>query len=165
MNKAQSDYSLSTGLALVSEVVEQVLPEHEVNEAMFRLILLTAQEIERRSTTTLPLSYFAFWTVRLAGWLPRFDLCAVCGKPFGKGIAYEDRFHPGLYGAEHRRPGMKSLSHEGRELGEVFAKQRLDQLDEALTTLPGVKELRDAGLNWVEHHTERKLNTRALLEP
>ncbi len=165
LNKAQSDYSLSTGLALVSEVVEQVLPEHEVNEAMFRLILLTAQEIERRSTTTLPLSYFAFWTVRLAGWLPRFDLCAVCGKPFGKGIAYEDRFHPGLYGAEHRRPGMESLSHEGRELGEVFAKQRLDQLDEALTTLPGVKELRDAGLNWVEHHTERKLNTRALLEP
>src|SRR5580658_2958402 len=30
-NKAQSDYSLSTGLALVSETVEQVLPEHEVN--------------------------------------------------------------------------------------------------------------------------------------
>jgi DNA repair protein RecO (recombination protein O) len=165
LNKAQSDYSLSTGLALVSEVVEQVLPEHEVNEAMFRLTLLTAREIERRSTTTLPLSYFAFWTVRLAGWLPRFDLCAVCGKPFGKGIAYEDRFHPGLYGAEHRRPGMKPLSHEGRELAEVFAKQRLDQLDEALTTLPGVNELRDAGLNWVEHHTERKLNTRALLEP
>ena len=35
-NKAQSDYSLSTGLALVSEVAEQVLPEHEVNESMFR---------------------------------------------------------------------------------------------------------------------------------
>jgi len=69
-----------------------------------------------------------------------------------------------LYDAEHRRQGMKLVSGEARELGEVFAKQRIDQLDEALTTLPGVKELREAGLNWIEHHTERKLNTRALLE-
>ncbi len=163
-NRAQSDYSLSTGLALISEVAEQVLPEHEVNEAMFRLVLLTAREIERRGATALPLSYFAFWTVRLAGWLPRFDLCAVCGKPFGKGIAYQDSFHPGLYDAEHRRPGMKTVTHEARELAEVFAKQRLDQFEDALASLPGVKELREAGLSWIEHHTERKLATRALLE-
>jgi DNA repair protein RecO (recombination protein O) len=163
-NKAQSDYSLSIGLALVSEVAEQVLPEHEVNEAMFRLILLTAREIERRGATVLALTYFAFWTVRLAGWLPRFDVCAQCGKPLGKGAGFQDRFHPGLYHAEHRRPGMKTVSSEARELAEVFAKQRLDQLDEALTSLPGVKELREAGLNWIEHHTERKLQTRTLLE-
>ena len=31
-------------------------------------------------------------------------------------------------------------------------------------SLPGVKELREAGLNWIEHHTERQLNTRELLE-
>lgn len=163
-NKAQSDYSLSTGLALVSEVAEQVLPEHEVNEAMFRLILLTAKEVERRRLTALPISYFAFWTVRLAGWLPRFDLCAVCGKPFGKGMAYQNAFHPGLHDAEHRRPGMKPVSNEARELAEVFAKQRLEQFDNALASLPGVKELREAALNWIEHHTERKLATRTLLE-
>jgi DNA repair protein RecO (recombination protein O) len=163
-HKAQSDYSLSTGLAIVSEAAEQVLPEHEVNEAMFRLIVLTAKQIERRGTTALPLSYFAFWTVRLAGWLPRFDICAQCGKPFRKGIGYQDRFHPGLYDAEHRRPGMKPVTSEARDLAEVFAKQRLDQLDEALTALPGVDELREAGLNWIEHHTERKLASRALLQ-
>jgi DNA repair protein RecO (recombination protein O) len=163
-NKAQSDYSLSTGLALVSEVSEQVLPEHEVNEAMFRLILLTAREVERRGSTALAVAYFAFWTVRLAGWLPRFDVCAVCGNSFGKGSVFQDAFHPGLYDAEHRRAGMKPLSLEARELAEVFAKQRLDQLDEGLGALPGVKELREAGLNWIEHHTERKMNTRKLLE-
>ncbi|MGB9433969.1 MAG: DNA repair protein RecO [Candidatus Acidiferrum sp.] len=163
-NKVQSDYSLSTGLALVSEVAEQVLPEHEVNEAMFRLILLTAREVERRAATALALSYFAFWTVRLAGWLPRFDVCATCGKPFGKGTAYQDSFHPGLYDPEHRRSGMKLVSHEARELGEVFAKQRLDKFEDALAALPGIKELREAGLNWIEHHTERKLATRTLLE-
>jgi DNA repair protein RecO (recombination protein O) len=164
LHKAQSDYSLSTGLALISEVAEQVLPEHEVNEAMFRLVLLTAREIERLGHSALPLSYFAFWTVRLAGWLPRFDLCAFCGKPLGKGFAYQDAHHPGLFDAEHRHPGMKSVSYEARELAEVFAKQRLDQLDAALATLPGVKELREAALSWIEHHMERKLATRGLLE-
>ena len=44
-HKAQSDYQLNTGLALVSEVSERVLPDHEVNESMFRLILLTAREV------------------------------------------------------------------------------------------------------------------------
>ena len=59
---------------------------------------------------------------------------------------------------------MKLVSYEARELAEAFTKQRLDQLDVALATLPGVKELREAGLNWIEHHTERKLATRELLE-
>ncbi len=163
-HKAQSDYSLSTGLALISEVAELVLPEHETNEAMFRLMLLTAREIERRGETGLALSYFAFWTVRLAGWLPRFDACAVCGKAFGRGSAFQGAHHPGLYDADHRRSGMKPVSAEARSLAEVFAKQRLDQFEAALSSLPGVKELREAGLNWIEHHTERKLGTRPLLE-
>jgi len=163
-HQAQSDYPLSTGLALVSEVAERVLPEHEVNESMFRLILLTAREIERRASWALPLSYYAFWTVRLAGWLPRFHACAICGKPFGKGSAYQDSHHPGLYDAEHRRAGMKPVSAEARELAEIFARQRLDQFEEALSTLSGVKELREAALNWIEHHAEHKLATRELLE-
>jgi recombinational DNA repair protein (RecF pathway) len=144
--------------------MESVLPEHEVNEAMFRLALLTAREIERLGNSALAVSYFAFWAVRLAGWLPRFDVCAVCGQPFGKSNAYQAVYHPGLLDEEHRRPRMKAVSLEARELAEVFSKQRLDQLNVALGTLPGAKELREAGLNWIEHHTERKLATRELLE-
>src|SRR3977135_4532442 len=58
-NKSQSDYGLSTGLAAVSEIAELVLPERETAEAMFRLILLTAREIERTENWPVPLSYFA----------------------------------------------------------------------------------------------------------
>jgi DNA repair protein RecO (recombination protein O) len=163
-HKAQSDYSLSTGLAVVSEIAELVLPEHETNEAMFRLILLIAREVERRGGSALPLSYFAFWAVRLAGWLPRFDVCARCGKPFGQGSAYQSSHHAGLLDHEHRFPGMKPVSAEARSLAEIYAKQRLDALDDALIGLPGVKELREAGLNWIEYHSERKLSTRQLLE-
>jgi DNA repair protein RecO (recombination protein O) len=163
-HKAQSDYSLSTGLAVVSEIAELVLPDHEVNEAMFRLILLTVREVERRGGSALALSYFAFWTVRLAGWLPRFDVCARCGKPFGQGSAYQSAHYAGLLDSEHRLPGMKPVGAEARSLAEVYAKQKLDALDDGLVALPGVKELREAGLNWIEYHAERKLATRELLE-
>src|SRR5215469_564380 len=55
-HKAQSDYSLSTGLGVVSETAELVLPEHEAAEPMFRLILLTVREIEHKGEWSLPLS-------------------------------------------------------------------------------------------------------------
>src|SRR5436309_2830449 len=57
-HKAQSNYELSTGLAVVSEAAELVLPDHEAAEPMFRLILLTAREIDRTGDWILPLSYF-----------------------------------------------------------------------------------------------------------
>src|SRR4029077_12294827 len=60
-HKAQSDYGLSTGLAVVSEVSELVLPEHETADPMFRLILLTVREVEKTGSWAVPLSYFAFW--------------------------------------------------------------------------------------------------------
>ena len=39
-HKAQADYALSTGLAVVSEIAERVLPEQEVAEPMFREALM-----------------------------------------------------------------------------------------------------------------------------
>ena len=125
-NKAQSDYSLSTSLALVSEVMESVLPEHEVNEAMFRLVLLTAREIERLGNSALAVSYFAFWAVRLAGWLPRFDVCAVCGKPFGKSQAYQAVYHPGLRQAAPRPVGCGARYTTGCE-GTARSRFELDR--------------------------------------
>jgi DNA repair protein RecO (recombination protein O) len=163
-HKAQSDYGLSTGLAVVSEVSELVLPEHEAAEPMFRLILLTVREIDRRADWSLPLSYFAFWTVRLGGWLPRFDRCSACGALFGEGAAYHSAREAGLRCEKCKRPGMRPLHLAGRQLAEAFAGQRLDAIEDVEPLRLAAKELRDAALNWIEYHTERKLGSRALLE-
>jgi DNA repair protein RecO (recombination protein O) len=163
-HKAQSDYALSTGLALVSEICELVLPEHEVAESMFRLILLTVREVEKSGSWSLPLSYFAFWTVRLGGWLPRFDTCAICGATFGNGAAYYDSTEAGLHCEKCRRPGMRTLYAEGRRLGERFAGERLDRIPVASLTEGAARELLEASLSWIEHNTERKLKTSELLE-
>jgi DNA repair protein RecO (recombination protein O) len=163
-HKAQSDYALSTGLAVVSEVSELVLPEHEAAEPMFRLILLTVREIERRGDWLLPLSYFAFWTVRLGGWLPRFDRCAQCETLFGDRPGYHAPWEPGLFCEKCRRQGMRPLHLPGRQLAESFTGLRLDNIAGAETLKPAAEELREAALDWIEYHTERKLKTRAILE-
>ena len=163
-HKAQSDYALSTGLAVVSEVGEQVLPEREVAEPMFRLILLAVREIERTGAWELPLAYFAFWTVRLGGWLPQFDRCASCGAAFGLQAAYHGSWEAGLFCERCRRGGMQTLHLESRKLAERFAGERIDRIEDATALRQAARELRGASLNLIEHHTERKLNTRELLE-
>ena len=163
-HKAQSDYGLSTGLAVISEISELILPEHEVSEPMFRLILLAAQEVERTGDWNLPLSYFAFWTVRLGGWLPRFDRCVACDTPFGLKPAFYDAHQPGLFCGKCRRPGMKPLHLEARNLAERFTGERLDRIAYENSMQPSARELREAALAWIEHHLERRLITRELLE-
>jgi DNA repair protein RecO (recombination protein O) len=163
-HKAQSDYGLSTGLAVISEISELILPEHEVSEPMFRLILLVTREVERTSDWHLPLSYFAFWTVRLGGWLPRFDRCVACDTQFGSKPAFYDAHQSGLFCEKCRRSGMRPLHIEARNLAERFAGERLDRIEYEKSTQSSARELREAGLDWIEHHVERRLATRALLE-
>jgi DNA repair protein RecO (recombination protein O) len=163
-HKAQSDYGLSTGLAAISEISELVLPEHEIAEAMFRLILLAVREIDRTGNWELPLSYFAFWTVRLGGWLPQFDRCAACGEAFEGRVAYHAGSNAGLLCEKCRTSGMRPMHLEARQLGERFAGERLDRIGNPPPLEGAVKELREASLNWIEHHAERQLKTRELLE-
>jgi len=163
-HKAQSNYQLSTGLAVISETAELVLPDHEAAEPMFRLILLAVREIERTADWALPLSYFAFWTVRLGGWLPRFDRCSSCGTEFGLGAAYHASWEPGLLCEKCRRPGMKALHLEARQLAERFTGERLDHIEDTQSLATALRELREAALNWIEHNSDRKLKTRELLE-
>jgi len=163
-HKAQSNYELSTGLAVISEAAELVLPDHEAAEPMFRLILLAVREIERTGNWVLPLTYFAFWTVRLGGWLPRFDRCSVCGEEFGAGAAYHAPWEPGLLCEKCRRQGMRPLHPEARQLAERFTSERLDRMENMDSSSKTLSELREASLNWIEHHSDRKLKTRELLE-
>ena len=162
--KAQSDYGLGTGLAVISEIAELVLPEHEVSEAMFRLILLAGREVERRADWRLPLSYFAFWTVRLGGWLPRFDRCALCGAGFDAGGAYYGAERAGLFCGKCRGPGMRGLEREARALGERFTSERLDRMSYDPSMRSSVDQLRAAAFAWIELNAERRLSSPELLE-
>src|ERR1700691_2696284 len=85
---AFKDYASSVALALFSEITETVLPDREIADANFRLLLLAAQTVKRTHKTEIPLAYFALWTVKLGGWLPSIDHCTRCGTHFGVNTAY-----------------------------------------------------------------------------
>jgi hypothetical protein len=59
---------------------------------------------------------------------------------------------------------MKPLHFEARNLAERFTGERLDRIEFASSMRPGAKKLREASLAWLEHHLERRLATRELLE-
>ena len=161
---AQQEYTLSVGLALVSEVAEAVLPDREATDAVFRLVLATARTIASERKTALALAYFAFWMVRLGGWLPPLDRCAQCGRQFGGDSAYHASFHPGLLCEDCRRPGMQAIGAEARTLAGQFAGERLERFLEHKATGETLHELREAMLDLIEHHIERTLTTRSMLE-
>jgi DNA repair protein RecO (recombination protein O) len=163
-NRAQSDYSLSTGFAIISEIAERVMPENEVGEPMFRLLLLAAREVERRRSWELPVAYFAYWTVRLGGWLPRLGQCATCGETFGSGPGFHFAQSGQLLCEKCKHPSMRTLGSRARELAAVFAAKKLDQLEVAAEQARPLVELREAAFSWIEFHTERTLRTREFLE-
>ncbi len=102
-----SDYASGVALAVLSEVTETVLPDHEAADANFRLLLLTARAIKTRKKYELPLAYFSMWTVKLGGWLPSLDACSRCGRLLttdtGKAL-------PRISRRAHRRSSVKSAA-------------------------------------------------------
>jgi len=163
-HRAQSDYSLSTGLALISEIAERTLPAQEVGEPMFRLLLLAAREVERRGSWELPLAYFSFWTVKLGGYLPPLDRCAGCGNVLGEHAGFHFGQSDGLSCESCRKPGMRPIERSGRELARVFSGKRLNEIELPQHPAKAITELREAALDWIEQHVERRLQTREFLE-
>lgn len=163
-HRSQSDYELSTGLSLISEIAERTLPESEVGEPMFRLLLLTAREVDRRGSWELPLAYFAFWTVKLGGYLPPLERCSNCGSALDEHPGFHFGQSGGLHCENCRNPGMRPVGKPGRAMASVFASKRLDEIELSTELGKPMKELREALLDWIEHHVERRLQTREFLE-
>ena len=61
-------------------------------------------------------------------------------------------------------PPDQPLHFEARNLAERFAGERLDRIAYEKSMQASARELREAALSWTEHHVERRLMTRELLE-
>jgi hypothetical protein len=59
---------------------------------------------------------------------------------------------------------MQPVHLEARDLAERFTGERLDRMTYEKSMQTNCRELREAALAWIEHHVERRLATRELLE-
>jgi len=160
----QRDYASSVGLALVSEVAESVLEEREAAEAQFRLILLAARAIRARGPSAIVLAYFCLWMARLGGWLGPFDRCSRCGRALQTDAAFHSAGFAELFCDECKAEWMRPISKQALSIGRKALGGTLDKLlDENPAEAPS-KEILSYVLDILEHHMEKHLSSRKILE-
>jgi DNA repair protein RecO (recombination protein O) len=156
------DYARAAALALFAEVLEETLPEHDPNDAVFRL-LLAVLEHTRVDQVWMPVTYFSLWTTRLMGWLPDLVHCIACGRNLTGAQAYFHAQVDGLLCVEHRRSGYSALSPESQALAvRIFRQPVVAFLGEPWprTRAP---DLRRFAIQALERHIERRLTSAAAL--
>jgi DNA repair protein RecO (recombination protein O) len=163
------DYDSSVGLALFSEITQAVLPDREVSDANFRLLLLCVQAVKRTGKVEPALAYFALWTVKLGGWLPPLDVCSRCGRPLhghGEPVqpAYFSSSASAIVCGNCRKPGLRVMSSAALAAARRMLSERLDRLKEDAVPPRAAREVTAIMLDVIEHQIDRKLMSRELLE-
>jgi DNA repair protein RecO (recombination protein O) len=168
----QKQYRVQVAAQYVAEVSERLLPEREVNERAFRLIVAVLRALKRSAEIDRPLLYFNYWVLKLGGFLPDLESCLSCGRRLAAeaaGYAYG----PGSEGllcaaCQAGQPGAgvrasrRTVSADALALAQVVRQSPLDRwLAEAAPA--GSGEARRFFEELVETHAEKRLVTREML--
>ena len=173
----QKDYRVQIAAQYIAEVTERMVPEREVNERVFRLLLAVLRGVKRSSEVDRPLLYFNYWMLKLGGVLPDLARCASCGHALEAEGGYYGPGAEGLWCAECRKGIGQNPSAGGlrgapslnvtREVLVTAQKACLGPLDTWLAEQKapaGVLQARRFFEEIIESHLERKLVTRGMLE-
>ena len=155
------DYLRAAALAFYAEVLDNVLPDHDPQDAIFRLTL-TVVEQTRAGTCWLPVTYFSLWMPRLLGWLPALDRCTACAAPLEE-AAYFHSGSDGLFCVEHRVPNSSLLTRESLALAQNVERAPLSTFADGPWPRQRAQDLRRFTMRILERHLERRLNAAAVL--
>jgi DNA repair protein RecO (recombination protein O) len=155
------DYLRAATLGYYAEVLENVLPDHDPQDAIFRLTLAVLEQ-SRVDRCWMPVTYFSLWTTRLIGWLPETDRCTDCGQSFAGEAAYFHSLADGLSCARHKKPNSSILGCESLALAQRMLRDPIRSMAEESWTRQSGKELRWFLVRTLERHTERRLNSAAV---
>ena len=78
--KLFEDYDRAVCAGRVIELMDRFLPEHEPQDAVFRLVRMTVRALEQGCPIDFAACYFEVWMLRLAGVFPDLFACSVCSK-------------------------------------------------------------------------------------
>ena len=156
------DYTRLSALAFFAEVIDETQPDHDPNDAVFRLVLSVLEAAETGGVW-MPVTYFALWMTRLMGWLPELKRCMICGEELGGGPAYFHALSDGLVCVHHRRLASGTLSAESQRLAaQIFHAPAGALLDEPWPR-ERARDLRRFSVQTLERHLERRLTSAAAL--
>ena len=160
----QRDYRCHVAAQYIAEVSERLLPERELNERAFRLLLATLRGLKHSGEVGRPLLYFNYWLLRLGGFLPDFDRCAACGRTLGDEPGY---YGPGSEGLLCRacRPSsaMSAVSSRALAVAQILRHSPLDRWLSTEKSTPEPTAARQFFEELIQTHADKKLVTRELL--
>ncbi len=169
-----SDFSASCALDFFAEVTEQILPPAEPAEKYFRLLTSVLDHMHSGQSGSVwqAVTYFSFWTVRLAGLLPELHACLDCGDwledPENPQRAYFARFRAGFYCQTCRRAldlrNSWEITPESRALANEMLRSPITGLSDRPWSQTVAADLRRFLGQQIESHIERKLITFPVLE-
>ena len=156
-------YPRAVALGHVAELVDELLPDREASDAVFRLTLSVLQEL-RGPGLWMPLTYFELWMTRLMGFLPELSECVVCGRSLNGSRAFYHALADGLVCTEDKRLASSEMSSESRKIAAQMLRSRVSDFAEIDWPKVVAADLRKFLLQILERHIEKKLVTAGMLE-
>jgi len=167
------DYPRIVALQHVAETLDELLPDREANDAIFRLAVSVLHQLRGGEIWT-PLTYFQLWLVRLVGFLPELSGCVACGRTLNGDRAYYHALADGIMCEQHKRLASSQLSTESRSMAAQMFRAPVESFagEPAMSgNGTGANELASAQLRdlrrflvqIIERHIEKKLVTAGML--
>jgi DNA repair protein RecO (recombination protein O) len=156
-------YPRAVALAHIAELLDELLPDWEANDAVFRLTLSVLASL-RGPEIWMPVTYFELWMTRLVGFLPELSECTVCGRALNGSRAFFHALADGLMCVADKRLASSEISSESRVLAAQMFRTPVDGFAGAQWPKARASDLRKFLIQILERHTEKKLVTAGMLE-
>ncbi|MDE1161287.1 MAG: DNA repair protein RecO [Acidobacteriaceae bacterium] len=150
------------GVQLVTEVLEEAMPEGAPEDHVFRLAMtcLTAMDA---NAVWLPVTYFCVWMNRLMGWWPELGHCVACGLDLRGGDVWWSPVADGVTCRDDRRPQSRRLSAASVAESHGIMRTGLEALLAEAWDAERSRDLREFAVGVLERHLERRLRSAARL--
>jgi DNA repair protein RecO (recombination protein O) len=160
-------YARAVALGHVAELLDELLPDREANDAIFRLTLSVLHVLRLDKTGSdiwMPITYFDLWLTRLVGFLPELTECIACGRSLNGSRAYYHALADGLMCPEDKRLASSEISSESRALAAQMFRAPVESFAEAPWPKAQGADLRKFLMQILQRHIEKKLVTAGMLE-
>ena len=162
---APVDHVRMAVLSFYAEVLDEALPEHDPQDAVFRLLLAVLDQTTAVQSDTvqpwMPLTYFSLWMTRLMGLLPDIAHCTACGEALQAADISFNAQTDGLFCAVHR--SANPLSADSWQLAQRMLRAPVSAFAAETWPRRRAQDLRRFTLQSLERHLERRLRTAEVL--
>lgn len=157
------DLARMSVLSFYAELLDEVLPERDPQETVFRLLTAVLGQTQAAESDTvqpwMALTYFSLWMTRLMGLLPEIGRCTACGEALRAGEVWFSRYADGLFCPTHKNGSGSALAADSWLLAQRMLRTPAAAFAGEAWPRRRAQDLRRFAVQSLERHLERRLRT------